>query len=338
MKKINIAIVGLGRISTKHIDAILKNKRFFNLVAVCDNDKSKLLKISKNINTQIYDSFDKLLLDKKVELISLCTPSGLHASQAIKAFKYNKKVITEKPMATNLKDANDMIRSAKKYKSMLFVVKQNRFNPTLSFIKNLIDKNALGRIYMFHSNVFWHRSQSYYNSDKWRGTIKYDGGALMNQASHYIDLIDWFFGPIKKINSFTSTLKRKIEVEDTAIINFKTKNSLGSLAVTMLSYEKNFEGSLTIISEKGSIKIGGLALNSIKEINLKNKKIEDKLKKLSYNIENIYGNGHVPYYQNIGMTLNNKAKPSTDGHEGLKSLKLIIKSYESSKKNINIKI
>ncbi len=337
-KKINIAIVGLGRISIKHIDAIKKNNKYFNLIAVCDTDKAKLKKINKTFNLKTYINFNNLVKDKNINLISLCTPSGLHAKHSILASKYKKNIITEKPMATNLNDAKRMIIEANKNRVKLFVVKQNRFNPTLMYIKKLIDKNELGKIYLFHSNVFWHRSQSYYDSATWRGTKKLDGGALMNQASHYVDLIDWFFGPINFIHSFSSTLERNIEVEDTAVLNLKCKNILGSLSVTMLNYEKNYEGSLTIISEKGTIKIGGVALNSIKEINLKNKRIEEKIKNLSYNIENIYGNGHVPYYKNVAMTINNKEKASTDGYEGIKSLNLILKSYESNKKNKTLKI
>ncbi len=337
-KKINIGIVGLGRISHNHIDAIQKNNKFFNLVGLCDSNKN-ILKKFKKFKLPLFVNLKELINIDDIDIVSLCTPSGIHSEQAVLALNNGINVITEKPMATNLFDANKMLKAAKKNKKKLFVVKQNRFNPTLVYLKKLLEEKKLGKIYMFNSNVFWHRSQSYYNSAKWRGKKDLDGGALMNQASHYIDMIDWFFGPIKKLSAYCLTLQRKIEMEDSTVVNFISKNNImGSISVTMLSYEKNFEGSLTIISEMGNIKIGGLALNEIQDINLKDKKIEKDLKKLSYNIKNIYGNGHIKYYSNVASTLIKNTKPSTDGYEGYKSLKLIISAYESAKNGNNINI
>ena len=197
----------------------------------------------------------------------------------------------------------------------------------------------MGDIYFLNSNVFWNRGENYYSSDKWRGTKKFDGGALMNQASHYVDMIDWLFGPVTEVSCFMETIARKIEVEDSCVINFRLKNNvLGSLSVSMLAYEKNFEGSLTVITEKGTIRIAGIALNKIKEINIKNKIIEKKFINKNYQVKNVYGKGHNEYYRNVALNLLGKTNIITDGYDGIKSLQIIESSIKSNKQNKNIKI
>jgi len=334
--KFKIAIVGMGRISNKHLEAIKYNNKYFKLVAICDNDKKKLSQFN-NQHINKYTEINNMLRNEKIDILSICTPSGYHAKQSIIASKHKINVISEKPMAINTKDAKKMILEAKKNKKKLFVVKQNRFNQTLKYLKHLITRGSLGKIYLFNSNVFWNRPQKYYDSAKWRGTYKLDGGALMNQASHYVDMIEWLFGPVKEVAAKMETISRKIEAEDSCVLNFKMKkNILGSLSVTMLCYEKNFEGSLTIVAEKGTVRIAGIALNDIKEINLKNKTIKNNLFKKSYSVKNVYGNGHNEYYKNVALNLLGKKNDITEGIDGLKSLKIIESAYISNKKNKNI--
>ena len=189
-------------------------------------------------------------------------------------------------------------------------------------------------------NVFWQRPQSYYDQDEWRGTIELDGGALMNQASHYVDLLDWLIGPVHKINASTATVARNIESEDTAVLKINWENgALGTMAVTMITYPHNIEGSITILGEKGTVKIGGKAVNKIEEWHFADSDDDDLLiEKASYETSNIYGFGHPPYYENMLKSLLGENEAVCTGEEGLKSLELLIASYRSSNSGIEIEL
>ena len=194
-----------------------------------------------------------------------------------------------------------------------------------------IDENRFGSINMVHINVFWNRPQEYYDQAKWRGTWEFDGGAFMNQASHYVDLLDWLIGPIEKIQAMTSTT-RDIEVEDTGVINIKWRSGvLGSMSVTMLTYKKNLEGSITILGENGTVKIGGVAVNDIQHWEFNDTKDYDKnIHDASYSTTSVYGFGHPLYYENVVKVLHGNMRPETDGKEGLKSLEVLIAAYRSA--------
>lgn len=186
---------------------------------------------------------------------------------------------------------------------------------------------------MVQVNVFWTRPQEYYDSGAWRGTWEFDGGALMNQASHYVDLLDWLIGPVESVQAMTGTLARNIEVEDTAVLNIRWRSgALGSMAVTMLTYPKNYEGSITVMGEKGTAKIGGVAVNEIERWEFKHPHPDDeRIREASYETTSVYGFGHPLYYHNVIQTLRGHAEPETDGREGLRSLELLIASYLSAR-------
>jgi UDP-N-acetyl-2-amino-2-deoxyglucuronate dehydrogenase len=215
----------------------------------------------------------------------------------------------------------------------LFVVKQNRRNATLQLVKRAIEQRRFGRINSVAINVFWARPQEYYDSAKWRGTWEFDGGAFMNQASHYIDLLDWLIGPVESVMAFTGTLARSIEVEDTGVAALRWRSgTIGTLTVTMLTYPKNFEGSITILGEKGAVRIGGVAVNEIEHWEFADERPEDAdIKQASYETTSVYGFGHPLYYDNVIKTLQGEAEPDTDGREGLKSLELLIALYLSAR-------
>ena len=214
-----------------------------------------------------------------IDLVVLTTPSGLHPSQAIAAAKAGLHVCTEKPMATRWNDGLSMVNACDACGVHLFVVKQNRFNSTLQLLRKQIKADRFGKLAMVCINVFWQRPQSYYDQDKWRGTLELDGGALMNQASHYIDLLDWLVGPVESISASIATLDRNIEAEDTAALQLRWRNgALGTMAVTMLTYPKNLEGSITIIGTEGTVRIGGPAVNKIEHWSFKNSSPDDELK------------------------------------------------------------
>jgi UDP-N-acetyl-2-amino-2-deoxyglucuronate dehydrogenase len=215
----------------------------------------------------------------------------------------------------------------------LFVVKQNRRNATLQLLKQAVEKKRFGRIYMVNLNVFWTRPAEYYQSAKWRGTWEFDGGAFMNQASHYVDLLDWIVGPVESLQAYTATLARDIEVEDTGVISLRWRNgALGSMNVTMLTYPRNMEGSITILGEHGTVRIGGVAVNEIQQWQFaKPDPDDDKVGDASYQTTSVYGFGHPLYYDNVIRVLRGEAEPETDGREGLKSLEVLVAAYKSAR-------
>lgn len=333
VKQKRIALVGCGRISKNHLKAIEENNDWLKLVAVCDNDEKQLAKLVEKTGVTGFDSLQKLLAESDAEIITLATPSGVHSKQVIQIAGAGRHVITEKPMATRWKDGLEMVRACDDAGVRLFVVKQNRRNKTLQLLKKAIDAKRFGRIFMVNVNVFWTRPQEYYDSAEWRGTWEFDGGALMNQASHYVDLLDWLIGPVESVQAYTATLGRDIEVEDSAVMQVRWRSgALGSLNTTMLTYPNNFEGSITIVGEKGTVRIGGVAVNEIKHWEFSDHQEEDKaVLSFNYQTDSVYGFGHSLYYKNVKEVLLDGIDPETDGREGLRSLELLVAAYQSAR-------
>lgn len=332
-RKIKIAIIGCGRISKNHFGAIERHADNMELCSVCDTAPDVLRRIEKELEVRGYDDYESLLRESGADIVALCTPSGLHSQMTIQAAAHGIHVITEKPMATRWQDGLAMVAACDAANRRLFVVKQNRRNATLQLLKRAIDEKRFGKIYMVHLNVFWTRPQAYYDSAKWRGTWEMDGGAFMNQASHYVDLLEWLIGPIADVQAMTATLARDIEVEDSGVMNVRWRNgALGSMAVTMLTWPKNLEGSITIIGEKGTVRIGGVAVNEIQLWDFEKKADYDQnIKNASYETTSVYGFGHPLYYKNVVDTLRGECEPETDGREGLKSLEVLIAAYISAR-------
>ncbi|MCB2218688.1 MAG: Gfo/Idh/MocA family oxidoreductase [Desulfobulbaceae bacterium] len=332
-RRIKVAVVGCGRISKNHFESITQHGSDMELAAICDTDKRILADMEQRYQVPGFRNYENLLQESSTDLVILCTPSGLHPEQTISATKACKHVMTEKPMATRWKDALAMVRACDEAKKRLFVVKQNRRNATLQLLKRAVTEKRFGRIYMVHLNVFWTRSQSYYDQARWRGTWELDGGALMNQASHYVDLLEWLIGPIADIQAMTGTLARDIEVEDSGVLNVRWRSgALGSMAVTMLTYPKNYEGSVTILGEKGTVRVGGVAVNDIQTWEFEEEKDYDaQVREANYQTTSVYGFGHPIYYKNVIDVLRGKAEPETDGREGLKSLEVLIAAYLSAR-------
>jgi UDP-N-acetyl-2-amino-2-deoxyglucuronate dehydrogenase len=333
MHKIKIAVVGCGRIAIKHFEAIRQYEDSLDLVALCDINQELLDKHTTKFSVVGYVSMLEMLKSVEMDVVVLCTPSGLHPDQAVLAAEYGVHVVTEKPMATRWKDGLRMVRACDNAGVRLFVVKQNRRNSTIQLLKRVISEKRFGKIHMVHFNVFWTRPQEYYDSSKWRGTWELDGGAFMNQASHYVDLIDWLIGPVDSIQAMTATQARDIEVEDTGVLNIRWRSgTLGSMSVTMLTYPKNYEGSITIIGENGTVRVGGVAVNEIEHWEFKDKQeYDDQIQDASYETTSVYGFGHTLYYKNVIDVLQGRAEPETDGREGLKTLELLIAAYLSAR-------
>lgn len=333
MKKIKIALVGCGRISHNHFESLKLLKDECEVSAVCDCIPERAKEAGRKYGAKIFTNYDKMLKEADCDAVSIATPSGLHPEMGIKAAKAGKHVITEKPMAIDMAGADALISACDKAGIQLFVVKQNRLNTTMLLLKRAVDKGRFGKIYATHVNVFWQRPQSYYDMAPWRGTWELDGGAFMNQASHYVDSLYWLLGDVKEVMAFTGTLERNIEAEDTGSAIFRFKNgAIGSMNVIMLTYPKNIEGSITVLGEKGTAKIGGVAVNKIDYWEFADYDDDDKLiEQSNYSPPNVYGFGHLPYYKNVFAAIRGEQSPGTDGRIGRKSLEIILAIYKSSR-------
>lgn len=327
------ALVGCGRISGHHFAAIKAHADRAEIVDVCDVDPVALARAVECTGARGHASLTDMLAATDADAVIVSSPSGLHPDQVIEVAQSGRHVVSEKPMATRWRDALRMVEVCEEAGVRLFIVKQNRLNATLRLLRRAVTEARFGRIYMIALNVFWTRPQDYYDSAAWRGTWEYDGGALMNQASHYVDLLDWLGGPIESLHAYTATLARNIEVEDSAVMNIRWRSgALGSMNVTMLTYPRNLEGSITILGEKGSVKVGGVALNKIDHWEFDTPHPDDDLvANASYDTGSVYGFGHQLYYDNVIGTLAGECAPTTDGREGLRSMEVLIASYLSAR-------
>lgn len=337
-RRIRIGVVGCGRIAKNHFGSIEAHAEDLELVAVCDI-KAEARASHESDTVRGYAGMREMLENERLDVVALCTPSGLHPEQTELAARYKVHVITEKPMATRMSDGIRMVKACDEANVRLFVVKQNRRNATLQMLKRAVSERRFGRIHLVHLNVFWTRPQSYYDQAKWRGTWEFDGGAFMNQASHYVDLLDWLIGPVDKVQAMMSTT-RDIEVEDTGVLNVRWRSgALGSMSVTMLTYPNNLEGSITILGEKGTVRIGGMAVNEIQTWDFADEAPYDaEIAGASYQTTSVYGFGHPLYYRNVVETLRGAAEPETDGREGLKSLELLVAAYLSARDGTTVSL
>ncbi len=326
------ALVGCGRISKNHLEAIDKVEGI-ELVAVADRDIGRARSVGSAADIPSFATLEEMLNAVPSDLVTICTPSGLHPQHGVVAAKAGRHVLTEKPMAISLESADRLVQACDDAGVQLFVVKQNRLNPPIQLLKRAVDKGRFGRLYMANVTVRWTRPQEYYDAEPWRGTWEFDGGALMNQASHYVDLMQWLMGPVESVIAKTATQARRIEAEDSgaAVLKFRS-GALGVLEVSVLTYPKNLEGSITLLGEKGSVKIGGTAVNRVEHWSFADYDDDDKLVESAATASpGVYGFGHVPYYENVVAVLRGEATPDTDGRAGRKSLELILGIYESAK-------
>jgi UDP-N-acetyl-2-amino-2-deoxyglucuronate dehydrogenase len=324
--------VGCGRISQTHFDA-MRAIEGIDLVGVCDSVEQRARDAGERNDVPWFTSYAKMLADVECDAVTVCTPSGLHPQHGIMAANAGKHVICEKPMAITLAAADELVHVCDDRGVHLFVVKQNRLNAPVQLVKRAVDKGRFGRLYLANTTVRWTRPQEYYDQAPWRGTWEFDGGAFMNQASHYVDLIQWLVGPVESVVAKTATLARRIETEDTGIAVLKFRSgALGVIEVTMLTYPKNLEGSLTLLGEKGTARIGGTAVNRIEHWVFADEDPDDALvAEASTDPSSVYGFGHAGYYRNVLAVLRGEAAPETDGRAGRKSLELILGIYESAK-------
>ncbi len=325
---VRIAIIGCGRIAKRHAEQVIKTGK---LVAVCDINVEKCNEFATTYNATPY-YFLQHLLEKETDLslISICTPNGLHALQSIMALKAGKNVLCEKPLCISSMDGYEMIKTAQIANRKLFVVKQNRYNPPIVFLKNLIENKQLGDIYSFQINCFWNRPLEYYR--EWKGTKNLDGGTLYTQFSHFIDLLYWLLGDVKTVNSTIKNFAHpSIEIEDTGVVTFEMQNgAIGTLNYTVNSFAQNMEGSFTVFGENGTVKVGGQYLNELEYCKVKNVEVPVLPKGNGANGYGFYQgsmSNHDKVYENIVKALEDPSHDFASGEEGLKTVEIIEKIY-----------
>ena len=330
---LKFGIVACGRIAQRHAEHI-HNKG--ELVAVCDIVKEKADAMASKYNARAYyNEQDLLKAEKEINVIAVCSPNGLHATHAIAALNAGYHVICEKPLAITVHDCGEMVKAGERSNKRLFAIKQNRFNPPVAAVKQLLDEGKLGKIYSVQLSCFWNRNPDYYNNS-WKGTLELDGGTLYTQFSHFIDLLYWMLGDIKQVKAFMANYAHKgiIEFEDTGVIIAEFYNgAIGTINYTVNSYNKNMEGSLTLFGEKGTVKIGGQYLNELEYQNIEGYRIENLPEGST---ANNYGNyqgsmsNHDKVYDNLIDVLQNNAAISTSSFEGLKTVEIIEKIYREA--------
>lgn len=331
--RIRFAIVGCGRIAQRHAEHI---NTYGQLVAVCDIVPERAYEIAKEFKARSYQSIEDMLLKEKgsVDVVSVCSPNGVHAKHSILALEAGYHVLCEKPMANNVYDCGEMIKAAESANKRLFCIKQNRFNPPVAEVKNLITKGLLGQIYSVQLSCFWNRNFDYYKNS-WKGTKDMDGGTLYTQFSHFVDLLYWMIGDVKEVKAFGRNYAHQgvIDFEDTGAVILEFYNgAIGTINYTVNSYGGNMEGSLTIFAEKGTVKIGGQYLNELEYQNIENHRIENLPvgnKANSYGTYQGSMSNHDRVYENLVDVLKNGGSISTNSFEGLKTVEIIDKIYRS---------
>jgi UDP-N-acetyl-2-amino-2-deoxyglucuronate dehydrogenase len=329
------ALLGCGRISKNHIESLaeLKKEGKAEFVACCDIIPERADSAASQIGCKDYYNYQSMLNEANFDAVSICTPSGLHPDHVIMAAQAGKHSISEKPAGTSLESVNAAIDACDKAQVHYLVVKQNRFNKTVQLLRKALEAGRFGKLYMITSNVFWTRPQEYYDQAKWRGTWEFDGGCLSNQAAHYVDMVQWMGGAVEDVSAFSSTLARRIEAEDTIVVNIKFRSgALGSINVTTLTYPKNLEGSLTILGEKGTVRIGGVAMNKVETWQFADNSPMDKATcEADTNPKSVYGFGHLDYYRHVIDVFDGKVEPLVTGREARKTVEIIEAAYNKER-------
>jgi predicted dehydrogenase len=349
MKKFKFAIIGCGRISYKHVEGIFNNDREAELVAVCDIIESQAEKMKEeykrlkgeNSKVQVYTDYKQMLDKEDIDIVTIATESGYHAEISIECLKHKKHVIVEKPMALSIKDANAMIACAKENNVKLCVSHQNRFNRPIRELRKAIEANRFGRIINGTARILWNRNMNYYLQAPWRGTWKLDGGTLMNQCIHNIDLLQWSLGgEIDTVYAQCDTFIRDIEGEDFGAIIVRFKNgAIGLIEGSACVYPRNLEETLSIFGEKGTAVIGGLAVNKVETWRFADglDKEEEILQNQDKDPDTVYGFGHTPLFKDMIDSINNDREPLINGEEGKKSVAIILAAYKSRLTSMPVK-
>ncbi len=348
MKKLNFAIIGCGRISYKHVEGLCENKDISNLVATCDvkvelahaKAKEYIEKMSdSSIKVRVYEDYKEMIEKEDIDVVTIATESGYHAEIAIYCMNKGKHVIVEKPMAMSIDDANKMIEVAKSNNVKLSVAHQNRFNKPVKKLREAVEGNKFGRIMNCTARILWRRDDNYYKQAPWRGTWDLDGGTLMNQCIHNIDLLQWMIGSeVERVYAECDTFRNPIEGEDFGAIVIRFKNgAIGIVEGSAVVYPKNLEETLSIFGTDGTVVIGGLAVNELKTWRFDGADEEAVKKGLQVEIDSVYGKGHTPLFRDVIEAINEDRKPYVSGEDAIVPLSIILAAYKSRKTGMPVK-
>lgn len=340
------ALIGCGRIAPNHIAAAIDND--LEIVSVCDIKESNIDKILKKFdldssNIKRYTDFKEMIDNEELDLVAIATESGLHAQIALACIEKNINCIIEKPIAMNMKDARAICKAAEEKKVVVCANHQNRFNKSIQKIREAVEEGKFGKLMHGTAHVRWNRNQGYYTQAPWRGTWEQDGGCLMNQCIHNIDLLRWMMGDeIDEVMAYTDNLNHDyIEAEDLGLAIVKFKNgSYGIIEGTTNVFPKNLEETLYLFGTTGTVKAGGKSVNIIEEWNFKNdnEDTENLKKENSEEPENVYGFGHSPLYADVIKAIENGTKPLVDAEAGTRALELVLAIYKSAAEGKPIKL
>lgn len=353
-EKFGFGIIGCGRISSKHVEAIIRNNKNAKLVALSDLKLEKMKKLIRFRDDYInksseysynkiteYQNYRDLINDDRIDVVCIATESGYHSKIAIEAMNLGKHVIVEKPMALSINDVDEMIKVSKINNIKLAVCHQNRFNPTIRNLRKAIESNRFGKLIHAVASVRWNRNDKYYDMDDWHGTLSLDGGILMNQCIHNIDMLCWMMGDVENVTSETGTFLRNIETEDVgmALIRFKS-GAIGLIEGSVCIYPQNLEETFNIFGEKGTVRVAGIALNEIVDWKFSDLEVKEEeiIKESSYETNSVYGYGHNLLYGDMISSIIDDREPLVNGAEGKKAVELILAIYKSSRENKKIKL
>ncbi len=328
---VNFAIVGCGHIAKKHAEAISKTEGA-TLVAVCDTVQEPMNYYNEEYGAKTYTHLSELLEREDIHVVNICTPSGYHVNITKQIATAKKHVIVEKPIALTLEDTNEMITACHENNVKLAVVHPNRFRPVMMWLKDVMEKELLGKLSHANVTVRWNRGQAYYDQAAWRGTRALDGGVLMNQAIHSLDLLVWLMGDVTDIFSMEATRFRNIESEDVSVgvVRFAS-GALGVIEAATTIYPKNLEESISIFGEKGSIKVGGANAVYLEHCNIKGMSEEDVQNIAQTFKENPFGKpGHQCIIEDMILAISENREPIVTGEDGKKALELVVKMNNSA--------
>ncbi len=344
MKK--IAIIGCGRISYKHVEAVINNASLAELVAVCDVDITKAEKAKKQYedgikgsNVKVYENYLDMIQNEDLDIVTIATESGYHAEIAINVMNKGIHVAIEKPMAMTLDEADEIIKVSKENNVKVTVCHQNRFNPVIQKLIEAKNKDGFGKIINGTARILWNRNDDYYKQAPWRGTWKLDGGTLMNQCIHNIDLLRWVVGSdVDTVYAQCDTFLRPIEAEDfgAVLIRFKS-GAIGIIEGSACVYPKNLEETLSIFGETGTACIGGLAVNKIETWAFENQDINN-MDICEEEVDSVYGSGHTPLIKDFIEAIDSDRQPYITSQDGRNAIEIILSAYESRKTGLPVKI
>lgn len=340
------ALIGCGRIATNHVTAAVNNN--LEIVAVCDVVPEKMEEILAKHNLaddksiKRYTDYKQMLEENELELVSIATESGKHAAIALDAIDAGVSVIIEKPMAMNIADAEEIIKRADEKNVKVSACHQNRFNVAIQEVRKAIEGDRFGKLSHASINVRWNRNKGYYDQAPWRGTWEEDGGCLMNQCIHGIDLLRWMMGDevVEVYGATRQQFHDYLEAEDVGVAVVKFKNgAIGTIEGTTNVYPQNLEETLYLFGENGTVKVGGKSTNTIDVWDFKDETAEDqKNKGLEEETSNVYGNGHTSLFADVIEAIKEDRAPYVDGVAGRNALEMVLAIYKSQKEGVPVRL